>query len=382
MDKLNVLWIIPHLDRRLVELASNLGALGIGVHIAAQQGSPYQLPGIDSSRVPLRTGLRSIRSLRFRARNLLKSSGAGLVHAAGLPAIRIATHLGGGRTGLRLVAEYDGGPIPAWCRLPFAGFDHPRIAQVLLREPYHQAYFERRTGIAANRIRVIPFGIRPDWFRQPGMQCWAREDNSRMFILGVSLEHISSNNLKLVLAACNLLPPEANIKLLLIDRTDRCDRVVRELHRWPENVVARTHVVIDKFDPGTFWSVCTSSLHFPTPHSKLNELRDSMVSAVTPIVVTGDGTQIIEDMATGLVVSSPNPHSLCQAIQFLRDDLAACRAMALKARETVLSACSIEGSATALAAIYRRVVGDKSRSPATPLTRNDPGANKLEHASL
>ncbi len=382
MDKFNVLWIIPYLDRRLVELASNLGALGIGVHIAAQQGSPYLFPGIVSPRSPVKTGRRSIRSLRSQARELLRSSGAQLVHAVGLRALRIATRLGGGDAGLRLVAEYDGGSIPAWCRTPYAAFGHPLITQVLLREPHHLAYFERRTGIAADRIRVIPFGVKPDWYTRPGMQCWARKDKSRMFILGVSLEHISSKNLRLVLAACNLLPPEANIKLLLIDRTDRCDRVIRELHRWPDNVVARTHIVIDKSDPGTFWSVCTSSLHFPTQHSSLNELRDSMVSAVIPIVVTQDRTQIVEDLSTGLVVSSSNPHSLCQSIQYLRDDMTACRAMALRARETVLSACSFERSAAALATIYRGAIGDKRRSLPVRLSRNDPGANKLEHASL
>ena len=161
MDKINVLWIIPYLDRRLVELASNLGALGIGVHIAAQQGSPYLFPGIVSPRSPVKTGRRSIRSLRSQARELLRSSGAQLVHAVGLRALRIATRLGSGDAGLRLVAEYDGGSIPAWCRTPYAAFGHPLITQVLLREPHHLAYFERRTGIAADRIRVIPFeGLR------------------------------------------------------------------------------------------------------------------------------------------------------------------------------------------------------------------------------
>ena len=214
------------------------------------------------------------------------------------------------------------------------------------------------------------------------MQCWAREDTAGMFVLGVSLEHISIKNLKLVLAGCDLLPRDANIRLLLIDRTGRCDEVIHELHRWSERVVAKTHIVIDKSDPGVFWSVCTSSLHFPGKHSSLNELRDSMASAVSPIVVPQDRDQIVEDLSTGLVVSSANPHSLCQAIQYLRNDLAACRAMAFKARETVLTGCPFAAAATALATIYCRTSNEKGWSiPGRPVA-NESRSNYLEHASV
>lgn len=374
MDKLNVLWIIPHLDRRLLELASNLGALGIGIHVAAQNGTPYLLPGIDKPRGADPVHSHSTRSLRAHARQLLESSGARLVHAAGLGAVRIATGMARRNRGLRVIAEYDGGAIPAWCRTPRTGFAHPLVEQVLLREPHHLAHFQRRTGIKAGRIHTIPFGIRSEWFERPGMQCWAREDTARLFVMGVSLEQMSNRNLRLVLAACNLLLPDANVRLLLIDRADRCDEVIQELHRWPESVVAKTHIVIDKSDPGMFWSVCTSSLHFPGEHSSLNELRDSMASAVTPIVVPQDGDQIVEDLSTGLVVSVPNPHSLCQAIQYLRNDLAACRDMALKARESVLASGSFEAATTALAAIYRRTSSERDRQvqsrPAPEQTRH------------
>ncbi len=382
MDKLNVLWIIPYLDRRLVELASNLGALGIGVHVAAQHGCLYLLPGIDNPQAANKADSRSARSLRAHARKLLESSGARLVHAAGLTAVRIAAGMARSHGGLRVIAEYDGEPIPAWCRTPHTGFAHPLIEQLLLRDKHHLAYFQQSTGIEASRIRLIPFGIKSEWFESPGMQCWAREDTARMFVLGVSLEHISIKNLKLVLATCDLLPRDANIRFLLIDRTDRWDRVIHELHRWPDRVVAKTHVVIDKSDPCMFWSVCTSSLHFPGKHSSLNELRDSMASAVTPIVVPQDRDQIVEDLSTGLVVSSANPHSLCQAIQYLRNDLAACRAMALKARETVLTGCPFDEAVTALAAIYGRTSSEKGRSFRSRPVSNESRLDYLQHASV
>ena len=381
MDQLNVLWIIPYLDRRLVATAAALRERSVEVRIAALQQTPYQLSRLEARETFIGPDGRESASLRAQLQTLVESSAIRIVHATGQVAARIAARIGNRQRNLCLIGEYIGGNASPWYRPPAIGFGYSGFTRVLVREEHHVDLLKRQTGLHCDRIRLIPSGIRPEWYDSPELKCWARGGQPDTFVLGISSEGSSKRNLNLLFAAYNWLPDDADIKLLVIDRNDRCREIANLLHQWPEKVVAGTHIVTDKADPSMFWSVCTASIHFLKPRSRLNQLTDSMAAMAVPVVVCGRNLSVIDDMSTGLSVASADPDSIGQAILFLRRNLEVCRTMAAKARDSAFVEYPFEKSVSALAAMYRLAVNHEEASRDARPDRPGPESNRLHRVS-
>ncbi len=75
----------------------------------------------------------------------------------------------------------------------------------------------------------------------------------------------------------------------------------------------------------------------------------------------GGVPETIRDGETGVLVPAHDPASLAQAISRLLDDRARLRAMATAARDWVRAAYSVEAMGDAMLALYRRLLGERTR---------------------
>ncbi len=357
---MRVLAVTGHSDLPETQMFVGLHDAGVHLEVMCPDNAPHRQRlidgGVEVHSLSLKSRLDRHGTMAIRKR--LLDGEFHILHAFNNKAVSNGLRAAKG-LGVRFIA-YRGieANVSVFDPASWTTYLHPRVDKIICVADAIRRYLVNMRFLwwkfPADKAVTIYKGHDLDWYQAPAVPRSELGVPEDAMVVGCIANERPRKGLPYLIEATELLPPGANIHLLLIGNIDG-KKTLQSIADSPSR--ERIHLAGFRRDAPQVLASCDACILPALKREGLPKaIIEGMVHAVAPIVTDSGGSpELIEQYKSGLIIPPGSARAIADAISRLYEDRVACRQMGIEAQRRIQRDFHISKTIEQTLSVYREL---------------------------